>query len=313
MTVHLLIGLLLESAVVASQSVPHGPFMSLQSTEQPRLLAPALLQTPRPEYNGSFSPDGKRFYYTSDTPERGIVAFTQMNADGSWSAPQVADFSGIHSDYDPMFAADGSRLYFTSRRPLLGPTDAQSRLWYVDWPPSAQAKPVPLELSEREEFYTSTTDQGVIYFNTWSDGRIYRAEPTADGSYEVVPAAEEINGLGRVGDPFVAADESYLLLSGYGADGMGSADLYVSFRTDHGWSEPINLGEPINSAAREVCPAVTADGKHLIFASNRLRQPYASTPGGSLDEVNAKFASGDNGEYNIYVVSTAFLDRLRPN
>ena len=35
------------------------------------------------------------------------------------------------------------------------------------------------------------------------------------------------------------------------------------------WSEPVNLGSPINSSAREIMPAVSKDGLRLYFVSNR--------------------------------------------
>jgi len=45
-------------------------------------------------------------------------------------------------------------------------------------------------------------------------------------------------------------------------------DIWVADRTDTGWSEPRNLGAPVNSDARDLSPCVTADGT-LYFNSNR--------------------------------------------
>ena len=46
-------------------------------------------------------------------------------------------------------------------------------------------------------------------------------------------------------------------------DGIGNCDIYVSFRKGDNWSEPINLGEPINSASSEKQPSISPDGRTL--------------------------------------------------
>ena len=53
-------------------------------------------------------------------------------------------------------------------------------------------------------------------------------------------------------------------------DGLGSGDLYISFREHDGsWMEPVNMGEPVNSSTLEYCPVVSPDGKYLFFTSRR--------------------------------------------
>jgi OOP family OmpA-OmpF porin len=51
-------------------------------------------------------------------------------------------------------------------------------------------------------------------------------------------------------------------------DSYGDRDLYVIFLQDDGtWSEPMNLGDQINSAAEESSPFLAADGKTMFFSS----------------------------------------------
>jgi outer membrane protein OmpA-like peptidoglycan-associated protein/Tol biopolymer transport system component len=52
-------------------------------------------------------------------------------------------------------------------------------------------------------------------------------------------------------------------------DGMGQCDIYVSGLVKGGWSTPVNLGQPVNSPYSEKHPTISADGRMLIFASNR--------------------------------------------
>ncbi|HEV7507567.1 MAG TPA: hypothetical protein VGS07_21970 [Thermoanaerobaculia bacterium] len=68
-------------------------------------------------------------------------------------------------------------------------------------------------------------------------------------------------------------------------DDLPDVDLWVMERTADGWSEPRNLGAPVNTPAIESSPAVAADGT-LYFASSR--------PGGkgSLDLYRSRFVDG---------------------
>jgi len=72
----------------------------------------------------------------------------------------------------------------------------------------------------------------------------------------------------------LSADERTLILNLQRKDTVGKMDLYVSFlQPDDSWSEPLNLGNEINSAFMEVTPFLAADNKTIYFASNK--------PGGS--------------------------------
>ncbi|MBP9924588.1 MAG: OmpA family protein [Cyclobacteriaceae bacterium] len=64
-------------------------------------------------------------------------------------------------------------------------------------------------------------------------------------------------------DFFVFAAESY--------NTLGAEDIYVSFKRGAGWTEPINLGSSINTNFQESSPTLSADGRHLYFASNGRR------------------------------------------
>lgn len=49
---------------------------------------------------------------------------------------------------------------------------------------------------------------------------------------------------------------------------MGNMDIYVSFMTDSGWSDPVNLGTTINTPFSERSPYLHPDGKTLYFSSD---------------------------------------------
>jgi outer membrane protein OmpA-like peptidoglycan-associated protein len=53
-------------------------------------------------------------------------------------------------------------------------------------------------------------------------------------------------------------------------DVFGSCDLYYSMLMDDKWTIPVNMGHKVNSAAWDSQPALSADGRTLIFSSRRL-------------------------------------------
>ena len=67
-------------------------------------------------------------------------------------------------------------------------------------------------------------------------------------------------------DHYVAQDESYMIFTSSKAGGYGSSDLYISFRNaDGSWTNPQNLGSPINTAGYEGSADITPDGLYMTF------------------------------------------------
>ena len=305
----LIIGLLGCGGNVPQEDQALGPFLGMESTEVPKLLAPGIMASPLTEYNGTFSPDGKEFFYTCGAPGMSVIATTRMLEGGSWTSPAVANFSGKYIEYDPLFTPDGNRLYFSSTRPTDpgGPTNVTNS-WYVDRTENGWSEPQFVKLTGQGDYYNSTTYEGDMYFNVWSNGKVYKASKQDTGySFEEVPLRIDSDA----GDPFISPDEEYIIFRGYGSDGLGAGDMYIAFRRDTGWTDPINLGEPINSPAHEMCPYVTTDGKFFIFASSRLTDRYGTTPDAPLQGAVQKSKTYDNGQQNVYYISAGFIRELK--
>jgi Tol biopolymer transport system component len=297
-----------QEATVENSQKLHSPYFGLTPTESPQMLAPGIISTALGEYNGTFSPDGKTFFYTSEVAGKGHIVYTQLQADNTWSKPAIAPFSGQYSEYDPLFAPDGSLLYFSSQRPV-NPSDRsrQTHIWSVKRTANGWGEPKHVPLSGQGDYYSSLTRQGDIYFNIWNTGKILRATQT-DTGYVSEALPEIINSRSDVGDPFISPEEDYLIFRAYFNEGYGRGDLYISFNINGQWTAPENLGEPINSRAHEICPYVSTDGKLFIFASDRLIEEY---PQGSLGALERKFHSYDNGQSNIYYMSAAFIAEMK--
>lgn len=287
-----------------------GPFFGIEPTNEPQLLAPELIAAPTDEYNGTFSPDGKEFYYTTDVPGSAYITFTKLQEDNTWSKPRIASFSGQYSDFDPLFSPDGNRIYFSSSRPL--PDGKNSKNWYVEKEYGKWGKPNRIILTGEglNEYYCSVTNDGTIYFNIWSQSKIFKAV-NEGGNYKIIDITEKLGVSFDMGDPFISPGEDYIIFRGYGNDSFGRGDLYISFKINGNWTTPENLGKPINSESHEMCPFVTHDGKVFIFASNRIQNHIKTEPMENLERVHQKYMNYDNGNTNIYYISANFINNLK--
>jgi outer membrane protein OmpA-like peptidoglycan-associated protein len=87
--------------------------------------------------------------------------------------------------------------------------------------------------------------------------------------------------------PTASADGSTLYFASDKDGGFGSMDLYSVSRSESGsWTEPVNAGEKVNTAGKEVFPFVSANGK-LYFSSDGHEGV------GGLDIYEAKIRDGN--------------------
>ena len=79
-----------------------------------------------------------------------------------------------------------------------------------------------------------------------------------------------INTPQNEGAQNISQDGNWLVFTGcYRPDGYGSCDLYISYQTNNGWSEAMNLGRNVNSDQWESQPCLSPDKRDLYFASRR--------------------------------------------
>lgn len=79
-----------------------------------------------------------------------------------------------------------------------------------------------------------------------------------------------INEEPRKGAISVSPDGEWMVFAGnFSGKGFGSFDIYISYWTKQGWSEPINLGDNVNSEFWDSGPSISPDKKAIYFSSNR--------------------------------------------
>lgn len=109
---------------------------------------------------------------------------------------------------------------------------------------------IPGRSEVQEDFYISVKENGV-----WS---------------EAINAGKPLNTNGNEGAQTIKVDGRVMYFTACNrSDGKGRCDIYLSIKENGTWSEPVNLGSPVNTSDWEAQPSISADGKTLYFVSNR--------------------------------------------
>lgn len=82
--------------------------------------------------------------------------------------------------------------------------------------------------------------------------------------------SSEINTNQNEGFACISSDGRMLIFTTCNrVGGIGSCDLYVSYKEGNDWGKPENLGPKVNSNEWDSEPSLSADGRTLYFSSNR--------------------------------------------
>lgn len=107
---------------------------------------------------------------------------------------------------------------------------------------------------------------------TSRDNDIYIAKRQPDGTWGEVRPFDEINTDGKDKSPFLHQDSETLYFVSTCTDkrkGVGGLDIFYIREENGKWSEPKNIGYPINSKEDELGLFVSTDG-HLAYYSSRV-------------------------------------------
>jgi len=86
---------------------------------------------------------------------------------------------------------------------------------------------------------------------------------------DIVPLERVNRPDTRESMPSVTADGKELYFVSNRSGGVGGYDIYKSIKDENGeWSEPINIGKPINTSGDEKSPFIHTDTRTLYFSSN---------------------------------------------
>ncbi len=207
---------------------------------------------------------------------------TKQRGDGTWTVPVNLgpNINATSREFSPSVSHDGDRLFFASkdRREGFGRED----LYMAERDGKGWKKAKNLGKAVN----TKWEEMGPVNLPDGKGLMFSRRDPT-QRSHDLLISmfidGEWLDAIG-IGKPLATpAEERLPTLTGNGRElfftaswraGRGNFDIWQSYRDDQGsWSDPINLGPTINTAASEYSPGVSPDGNRLFYASQAEGMP----------------------------------------
>jgi tetratricopeptide (TPR) repeat protein len=240
----------------------------------------APVNSPADEYFPYLSNDQRVLYFTS---RQHALAdenmFQSLRERHGWSAPKPLQSLNTPSHEGmPSLVRSGRRLFFTAclRQGLEGPCD----IWEADIEGRKVSQPRSVEGDINSMFWDSqasiSCDGNTLFFASNRPGGfggsdIWVSHRQSNGHWgSPENLGPRINTAGDEEAPFITNDGRMLYFSSTGHAGLGDQDIFCSrLQPDGQWGAPLNLGAPVNSAARELGFFLAADGRTGYFASDR--------------------------------------------
>lgn len=237
--------------------------------------------------------DGKTLYFTSRRPDTkggsidpntglyydDIYSSTWNDEANNWNlATNVDELNTPGQDAVLGISPDGNTIFVYRNVPkVTGSGDIYISTKKADgkWQ-IPKALPKPINTSFFEGSCSLSPDGNYLYFISernggYGNGDIWKSKRIGKNTWgKPVNLGPPINTIGDEMSVFMYPDGKTLFFSSNGHNTMGGYDIFMSqMRKDSTWTEPINLGYPINTTKDEKTFTMTADGKKAYITSNK--------------------------------------------
>jgi outer membrane protein OmpA-like peptidoglycan-associated protein/tetratricopeptide (TPR) repeat protein len=226
----------------------------------------------KPNYRGLVSEDQTMMLFMSDKPYKNSIHMTQ-NLDGTWSQERLInkELGDIRDCQTASLSADGKTLLLVKSDPF----NADIYISYFKNGHWSEIQKLPKHINT--VYYEShaylSADGNQLYFTSNRKGGygaldIYVSEKNGDNDWDSPEnLGSVINTPYNEETPFLTEDGSMLFFSSQGHITMGGYDIFVSERLPDGsWSEPANVGYPINGPDDETFYVPVNNGQSALFA-----------------------------------------------
>lgn len=203
--------------------------------------------------------------------------FTSKKTNNVWAYAKNlgAVVNNPYHDSNVALSADGNTLFMFK-------DEGGGDIFYAERTAGAEfGAPLPMpgivNSSFEEKSVTLSRDEKTLYFSSNRPGGfggldIYRATKDSKGEWtNVKNLGPNINTDMDDDGPFIDYDGVTLYFSSKGRKGMGGFDVFRStldLKTNE-WSEPTNLGYPINTPDDDIYIVFSKDGKRAYYSSVR--------------------------------------------
>ncbi len=256
-----------------------------------------------PDNNGDYHED---VYISFKSPD------DWMYDEDVWLEPKpIESINTEGHDACIALSIDGQTLFMYNNSEENGGDIYFSRLDGDEW---GVPIPLPGEVNTKywEGHMTIASDEKVMYFSSDRPGGlggrdIYKAEKLANGEWgNVTNLGPTVNTSKNEDAPYLHLDKRTLYFSSEGFNSMGGYDVFYSEIDDGGeWTDPINMGCPINTTEDDKFYVVSADGLKGYYSSSH---GVSRVGGTDIFVVTPDPAKMRNAPIAALIVGTVFAD-----
>lgn len=193
-----------------------------------------------------------------------------------------SDVNSSYSEYWPALSVDEKVLMFTVMLPVKASSDSDQILLQEDFFYSTSEEGSwelrknagkPLNTSDNEGAHSMTADGRTLWFTACnrSGGMgmcdLYYSILEEGGWTVPKNAGTPLNSRYSDKHPAISADGRTLYFTSNRPGGFGSYDIWMSERSEEGWTIPVNLGDLVNTEGVEQSPFIHPDQQSLYFSS----------------------------------------------
>lgn len=242
-----------------------------------------VVNSPYPDYVPAISADESIMIFTSRRPGGASddkyldnmffedIYIARKNGD-AWGYPQnITEINSISHDAAISVSPDGSLLFLYKDE---GSGDIYTSEYGSDGKWSVPKPFKEVNSKHRENHICSNFDETMMFFSSDRPGGkgkedIYMIKKEGSGWSKPELLPENINTEMDEDGPFMAHDGKTLYFSSRGHKGMGGYDIFKSVYDEENntWSEPENLGYPINTADDDVYISYNSDETRAYYSS----------------------------------------------
>jgi outer membrane protein OmpA-like peptidoglycan-associated protein len=257
------------------------------------------VNSPYDEQAPMLHPDGQRLYFTrgkhpdnaGGKKDPGDIWISEKDSAGNWQTPVNAGEPLNNKQYNAIVGiSDNGNTIYLAGHYLPGGKRAKSKGISVSYFNNGSwTFPEPLDIpyfnnySDEQSGCLSYDGNIMLHaietYNTRGAEDIYVSFRKTDGTWtDVRNLGSDINTQFQEKTPYLSADNRTLIFSSNGLQGWGSMDLFMSKRLDdswNNWSEPVNLGPPVNTNGREMYYYVVPGSNEVIFCSTQNSDGYS--------------------------------------
>ncbi len=284
---------------------------SEKTISAPEKFAEGIISTDEAsEFDIAFTPDGKTAFFTRRIGNNKQKLWQTTLDRGVWSNPVQLPFS-TDRDETPFCSPDGKTLYFGSARLIEGRPSKGNfdmNIWQVERTKNKWGDPKPLNSdinaiqedkeewpSSNENFIFSLDNVNFIYTTMLRGEKVIEVYTTTKKGNEF-SQPEKISGLFQNEKSWkysavLSPDGQYLVFNSYEAEGgVGGEDIFISKKSDLGWTKAKSIGNLVNTKAEESSPRFSPDGKYFFFGREFRQNP------------------DQDGVWNVFYIETQYLN-----